>query len=103
MAIMQFSSFYKTTLAFVTCIGQAIAGIPDNYSPIAIEPPFSFSERLIDLTPAITKAKRDGKPILIYMGAQDCPPCKQYEQFLEQNHSALASTYESLVVVDVRS
>lgn len=100
---MRFSLFYKITLAFLICMGQAIAGIPDNYNPIPIDPPFSFSERLIDLTPAIAKAKKDGKPILIYMGAQDCPPCKQYEQFLEKNHKALASTYESLVVVDVRS
>lgn len=81
----------------------AKAGIPESYKPVAIEPPFSFSERLIDLTYAISKAKSEGKHLLIYMGAQDCPPCKQYEHFLEQNRNALASTYEQLIVVDVRS
>lgn len=100
---MRFAWIPKTSAALLMCIGQALAGIPDNYHPIPIEPPFSFSERLIDLTPALSKAKKEGKPLLIYMGAQDCPPCKEYERFLEQNHHTLASTYESLVVVDVRS
>jgi len=80
-----------------------MADIPDSYKPIVIKPPFSMSERLIDLTPILEKAKSDHKPILLYMGAQDCPPCREYEQFLVRHQSELAAAYEPWTVVEVRT
>ena len=85
------------------CSQIAVAGIPDGYKLIVIRPPFSLTERVVDLTPVIKKARSEGKPILLYMGAQDCPPCRRYEAFLKEHQSELASVYERLTLVEVRS
>jgi len=90
-------------LASIVCSPFVAAEIPESYKPAVIKPPFSMSERLIDLTPVLEKAKSEGKPILLYMGAQDCPPCRQYEQFLSHHQSELAAVYAPWMVVDVRS
>ncbi len=90
-------------MAACLCSQIVVADIPDSYKPVVIEPPFSFGERLIDLTLVIKKAISEGKPILLYMGAQDCPPCRQYEQFLIQHRSEVAAAYEPLMLVEVRS
>src|SRR5688572_26858746 len=90
-------------MAACLCSGIAMAEIPDSYKPIVIKPPFSMSDRLIDLTPILEKAKSDHKPILLYMGAQDCPPCREYEQFLVRHQSELAAAYEPWMVVEVRT
>ena len=80
-----------------------MADIPDSYQPIVIKPPFSLSERLVDLTPILEKAKADRRPILLYMGAQDCPPCREYERFLAQHQAELLAAYAPWTVVEVRT
>jgi thiol-disulfide isomerase/thioredoxin len=83
--------------------GAAIAGIPDELHPIVIKPPFSFSQRLIDLTDATQIAKEAHKPMLIYLGAEDCPPCKAYAAFLKDNVTALRPSLEKVVLVEIQT
>jgi len=95
-------------LAFVfaflmACLPAANAGFPDSYKVIAIEPPLSFTERLVDLTSAIAQAKAEGKPLFIYVGANDCPPCRVYERFLEKHHADLEPAFQKVVIVDIRT
>jgi hypothetical protein len=79
------------------------AEIPNAYQPLVIKPPFSFTERRIDLTPALLQARQQKKPLLVYLGAYDCPPCKTYTAFLENHLEAMRPTLASVVVVDIRT
>ncbi len=82
---------------------SAHAGIPDEYSPVVVEAPFSLRERVFDLTPAIESSKKTGKPLYIYLGATDCPPCLQYKKFLTSHRSELKTAFSEFVVVDIRT
>lgn len=84
-------------------MGSAIAGIPDELHPIVVKPPFSFSQRLVDLTVAFQTAKEEHKPMLIYLGAEDCPPCKAYTEFLKSSSEALRPSFDKVVLVDIRT
>lgn len=79
------------------------ADIPNNYQPMVVEAPFSLSERVFDLTPALEESKKVKKPILIYFGAADCPPCKVYTAFLKDKASELQPHFSKYVVVDIRT
>lgn len=81
----------------------ATAEIPAEYRPIVVEAPFSFFSRVFDLTSAVDKAKEENKPLYIYLGAGNCPPCRFYGHFLEKNSAALKDTFDRLVVVDIRT
>lgn len=93
------------TVVLTLCVSalSAWGAIPGNYHPIVVEAPFSFSERLFDLTPAVTQAKAQNKRLFIYLGANDCPPCKVFSQFLDDHASELQSTFENVVLVDIRT
>ena len=82
---------------------HARAEIPEEYQPIIIKPPFSFSERLIDLSVAVEKANSDNKALYIYLGAEDCPPCRTYKNFLFENRSALKEAFDNVILVDIRT
>lgn len=58
---------------------------------------------MFDLTDAVAKAKAEAKPLFIYLGAYDCPPCKDYEAFLEKKQAQLQGAFAKLVVVDLRT
>jgi len=88
-------------LAILTQCAQA--KIPEEYKPIVVEAPFSFSERLFDLTSVVEQANRESKPIYIYLGAEDCPPCKEYYRFLQTNHDKLKTGFDKVLVVDIRT
>ncbi|MFA5914474.1 MAG: thioredoxin family protein [Sterolibacterium sp.] len=90
-------------LSLFLVVQVAHAEIPDFFQPMVVTPPFSFSERLIDLTPAFEKAKQLNKPILIYLGANDCPPCKRYTAFLERHEEEMKPAFAKLVLVDIRT
>ncbi len=77
--------------------------IPEEYQPIIVKPPFSFSERLIDLSAAVERANLENKPLYIYLGAEDCPPCRTYKQFLSEHHPVLKDAYQRVVLVDIRT
>ncbi len=79
------------------------AAIPDDYGPVVVEAPFSLRERVFDLMPAIESSRKTGKPLFIYLGATDCPPCLQYKRFLATHRSELKDAFSEFVVVDIRT
>jgi hypothetical protein len=81
----------------------ARAEFPDYYKPVAVEPPFSFTERVFDLTPAFARAQVEGKPMFVYVGAYDCPPCKDYERFIQKHRADLEPAFQNVVIVDIRT
>lgn len=81
----------------------ARAGLPDSFQPIALEHPFSFSARVFDMTGAFEQSKREGRPMLVYLGAKDCPPCRLYERWLQDNRDAVAPGMSKLLIVDLRT
>lgn len=89
----------------VLCLSAQLvfAEIPDAFQPLIVKPPFSFSERLVDLTPAFERAKQRNKPMLIYLGAADCGPCKKYTLFLDQHKDELLGPLADVVLVDIRT
>lgn len=89
--------------AFTLQALQAGAEIPAAYAPIAVEAPFAFTERTFDLTPALERARAEGKLLFVYLGAKNCGFCKEYEMFLARNRDALAPAYSKLVVADIRT
>jgi hypothetical protein len=90
-------------LTLLVFIQSAHAEIPDVFEPLVIKPPFSFSERVIDLTPAFEKSKRLRKPMLVYLGAADCPPCKDYTLFLGKHKEEMKAAFADVVLVDIRT
>jgi len=79
------------------------AEIPEFFHPLVIKPSLSSSERLVDLTPAFEKAKQLSRPMLVYLGAQDCEPCKRYTAFLEKNKEVMKPLLAKVVLVDIRT
>ena len=84
-------------------VQNAYADIPSEYEPLVVSPPFNFSERLVDLTPAFEKAKLLKKPMFVYLGAADCPPCKDYTNFLNKNKDEMKPALSKYVIVDIRT
>ena len=81
----------------------ARADIPDDYQPVIVRSPYSFTQRLFDLTPAFRLARQTNKPLLVYLGASDCPPCVDYSRFLESHKQEMKPVFEGLVLVDIRT
>lgn len=81
----------------------AHADIPAAYQPLVPQPAFSFTQRLFDLTPAFTQARAQNKPVFIYLGASDCPPCVDYVKFLDKQRDALKPAFDGVVLVDLRT
>ena len=79
-------------LALGLALGAAVAavvGIPAPYAPIVIQPAGVPARHEFDLSAALARAKRENKRLYVYLGASDCPYCRRYEAFLEQNAAAL--------------
>ena len=89
--------------AIVLGSAGAMADMPAAYSPMPIEAPFAFSERVFDLTPALERARAERKLLFVYFGAKNCPYCKEYEMFLGKHRDALAPVYGQHVVADIRT
>ena len=92
-----------TLLKLYLFSSAVFAGIPSEYNAIQVKSPFSFNERVFDMTEAIDKAKSENKNLFIYLGAEDCPPCKEYESFLRKNQVQLKDDFSRLVVVDIKT
>lgn len=86
---------------FIPKLSHAV--IPSDYSPIVIKAPFSFSERVFDLTPAVLQARAEGKNLFIRLGGMDCSPCHAYDHFLYQNVNNLKNDFAQVVVVDIQT
>jgi len=89
-------------LAMLAC-NAAHAAIPGELNPLVVEAPFSFFVREFDLTKAFEKSKAENKPMFIYLDAWDCPPCKEYAEFLGRNIEPLKPHFAKVVVVDIRT
>jgi len=81
----------------------AHAEIPEPYKPMVVSASASGSLRVFDLTAAFDKARQLHKPIFIYLGAADCPACKQYSLFLEQHEKEMRPLFAKVVLVDIRA
>jgi thiol-disulfide isomerase/thioredoxin len=80
------------------------AGFPAAYAPMVIQPTGVPQRYEFDLTPALARARRENKRLYVYLGASDCPYCRRYEAFLEQNAAALVAQFApQYIVVDLRS
>jgi hypothetical protein len=79
-------------------------GIPGAYAPLVLQPTHSAERAEFDLTPAIEQAKKTGKRLYVYLGADDCRYCRRYEAFLEKNAADLVPHFKKdYLVVDLRS
>jgi thioredoxin-related protein len=96
-------NYVALALALFTFSAPLMAKIPDIYQPIVVTARMSFSERRFDLTEAVKHSQATGKPMLIYVGAEDCPPCKLFSTFLIENVAALKDPIANVVVVDIRT
>lgn len=82
----------------------AATGIAPQYAPLVVEPTGMPARHEFDLTSALARARRENKRLYVYLGASDCPYCRKYEAFLEQNAAALVPHFaEKYIVVDLRS
>lgn len=79
------------------------AKIPDAFNPIVIEPKVVDSKRFVDLRPVLALARETNKPIFIYIGAGDCPPCRVFNNMLHRNMDELSPALDKWVVVDIRT
>jgi len=82
----------------------AAAGIPASYAPIVIQPAGTPARYEFDLSAALARARRENKWLYVYLGASDCPYCRKYEAFLDQNAALLVPHFSAqYIVVDLRS
>ncbi len=82
----------------------AAAGIPAPYSPIVIQSVGAPARHEFDLSAALARARRENKWLYVYLGASDCPYCRKYEAFLDQNANELVPHFAAqYIVVDLRS
>ena len=82
----------------------AAAGLPAAYAAIVVEPTGLPTRYEFDLRAALERARRENKSLYVYLGASDCPYCRKYEAFLDQNAKELAPDFAAkYLVVDLRS
>jgi thiol-disulfide isomerase/thioredoxin len=90
-------------LALIPATG-ALAGVPAPYAPIVIQPSGMPARHEFDLSAALARARRENKRLYVYLGAHNCPFCRRYEAFLEQNAAELVPHFAAqYIVVDLRS
>ena len=68
----------------------AWARLPDAYAAIRVQAGPGDAERRFDLRPAIEAARKAGKPMLLYVGAHDCPYCQVLERSFGAHADRLA-------------
>jgi thioredoxin-related protein len=82
----------------------ALAALPVRYAPMVVQPSGTPQRYEFDLTAAFERAKRENKRLYVYLGASDCPFCRKYEAFLNQNADVLVQHFsKDYIVVDLRS
>lgn len=97
--------FHPRCLALLVALLAPIAEaqIPSAFQPVVVSGSQSAATRNFDLTAAIALARAENKLLFVYLGAHDCPFCKQYERFLRRNEDLLLPIYKRHVVVDIRT
>ncbi|MDO8251957.1 MAG: thioredoxin family protein [Rhodoferax sp.] len=97
------ASLFALWLALMAS-AAAVAGIPASYSPVVIQPAGVPARHEFDLSGVLQRARRENKRLYVYLGARDCPYCRQYEAFLDQNARELEPHFSArYIVVDLRS
>ncbi|HEX7440063.1 MAG TPA: thioredoxin family protein [Caldimonas sp.] len=97
------ASYFAFWLALMAP-SAAATGIPAPYSPVIIQPAGVPARYEFDLTVALAQARRENKRLYVYLGASDCPYCRKYEAFLDQNAKELVPHFSAqYIVVDLRS
>lgn len=82
----------------------ALAGLPAAYDPIVIEPGGASGRTEFDLTEPLARARREGKSLYVYLGADDCRFCRRYEDFLTRYAEELVPHFRAgYLLVDLRS
>lgn len=90
--------------AVAVAAADARAALPAAYAPIVVEAQGRPTRLEFDLTPALERAKREGKRLYVYLGARDCAFCRKYEAFLAAHAAELVPHFAAdYLVVDLRS
>ena len=90
-------------LALATTLAGA-TGLPAAYDAIVVQPSAGPARSEFDLTPALNRARAENKRLYVYLGANDCRYCRQYEAFLDKNAKELLPHFRAkYIVVDLRS
>jgi thiol-disulfide isomerase/thioredoxin len=86
-------------------LAAGAVGLPAAYSAVVIEPTGAPAQAEFDLTAVQARAKKENKRLYVYLGANDCPYCRKYEAFLDQNATELVPLFRShnFIIVDLRS
>lgn len=80
------------------------AGLPAAYEPVVLQPTGRPARTEFDLTPLLERARREGRSLYVYLGANDCAYCRRYEAFLARHAGELAPQFaRRYLVVDLRS
>ena len=90
-------------IATAAPIDAGAAGLPRAYAALVVEPTGGPARAEFDLSAALARARREGKWLYVYLGASDCPYCRKYEAFLEQNAAELVPHFSKYLIVDLRS
>lgn len=93
------------TLLLLGVAGPAAAvGLPPRYGATVVQPQGLPDRWEFDLGPALQRARAEKKRLYVYLGANDCPFCRQYEAFLDRNADALLPHFaKEWLLVDLRS
>jgi thioredoxin-related protein len=91
-------------LAWVSSAPAALAsGVPAAYSALVVQPGGGPDRAEFDLSAALARARREGRRLYVYLGANDCPYCRRYEAFLDKNAAELVPQFKPYLIVDLRS
>lgn len=83
---------------------SVLAGVPAPYAPLVVQPSGVPERWEFDLRPALERARKQGKRLYIYLGADNCPFCRRYEAFLAAHAKELVPHFaKDWLVVDLRS
>jgi hypothetical protein len=85
----------------------AWAVVPAAYEAMVLQPqpqpqPLDAGAMAFDLSPAVERARREGRRIYLYLGAHDCPYCKRYEAFLDAHAAELKPHFAPYLFVELR-
>jgi thiol-disulfide isomerase/thioredoxin len=85
------------------CALAAAEGMPPGYGAMSLPVLRSPGRTEFDLNPALQRARREGKPLYLYLGASDCPYCRRYEAFLAKNEAELLPHFRKYLLAEMRS
>jgi Thioredoxin-like len=89
--------------AIFAASGASWAVVPPAYEPMVLQPqPAAAGAMEFDLSPAVERARREGRRIYLYLGAHDCPYCKRYEAFLDAHAAELKPHFAPYLFVELR-